>query len=148
MLKLALGKTTGLRVMLSQENLTRMVQRSLERIVCKDKPAGSIKVTKVTPNATDHGGVDVLLHISGLPEQSLEHKKQSSRRRNKRSKNKEKGGFCKKPVYPVGHLTFEEHEKVIFRLLAEDLEGNLDTDQHLQAAVVKTITLSLELTPT
>lgn len=135
-LKLALGKTTGLRVMLSQENLTRMVQRSLERIVCKDKPAGSIKVTKVTPDATDHGGVDVLLDISGLPEQSLEHKKQSSRRRNKRSKNKEKGGFCKKAVYPVGHLTFEEHEKVIFRLLAEDLEANLDTDQYLQAAVV------------
>jgi len=135
-LKLALGKTTGLRVMLSQENLTRMVQRSLERIVAKDKPAGSIKVTKVTPNATDHGGVDVLLHISGLPEQSLEHKKQSNRRRTKRSKSQEKGSMCAKPVYPIGHLTFEEHEKFIFRLLAEDLEGNLDTDQHLQAAVV------------
>merc|ERR1719204_1562426 len=133
-LKLALGKTTGLRVMLSQENLTRMVQRSLERIVGKDQPSNMIRVTKVTPHATDHGGVDVLLHISGLPEQSLEYKRRKQR---SKKKGKQAGGCCCGPkTYPVGHLTFDEHEKIVFRLLAEDLESNLDTDQHLQAAVV------------
>merc|ERR1711879_106752 len=58
-LKVALGKTTGLRVMLSQENLTRMIVRSLENLCGKSETG--ILVDRVTPNATDHGGVDVIM---------------------------------------------------------------------------------------
>jgi hypothetical protein len=78
--------------------------------------------------------VDVLLHISGLPEQSLEYKRR--KQRPKKGRKQAGGGCCGPKTYPVGHLTFDEHEKIVFRVLAEDLESNLDTDQHLQAAVV------------
>merc|ERR1719203_435030 len=118
-LKVALGKTTGLRVILSQENLTRMVQRSLVRLTGSDP--NELRVEKVTPKATDHGGVDVELQITGLREQ-----KSNRDRRRKKLVPHRKGGCCSPLVYPVGDLTFRDHAKHLFRELGEDLENNLD----------------------